>query len=377
MLISPLETGFFLVLFLSVYSYGIYPWVLFLLARLKRNDWVRGDGEPVVSIVISVYNEEGVIQEKIRNTLELEYPPEKLEIIISSDGSTDQTNSFVSGFKDPRVVLMAFPERAGKTSCLNRVVPPSKGEIVIFTDANSIFPPDLPRKMVRNFADPEVGMVTGWTRYRDSSGDETPSGIYTRLERQTKIWESSISSCVGADGAVFAMRKSLYQGLRDEDINDFVLPLQVVGQGKRVILDPEVLCYEETGRSQGEYRRQVRITTRTLGAILRNRRFLNPLKYRIFAFFLFSHKLLRFMVAFFLLAGLVLNAVLAGRGWFFQAVLVAQLLFIGAGLISLLLPAPGRIGGVLKFFFLTTAAQMVSWFRVLTGKADIVWTPRR
>jgi cellulose synthase/poly-beta-1,6-N-acetylglucosamine synthase-like glycosyltransferase len=373
-----LEAGFFLFLFLALYSYGIYPLLLFLLAKLVRNDWRSGGIDPKISIIISAYNEEGVIGEKIRNTLELEYPPEKLEIIISSDGSSDRTNQRAVEAGAPRILLRAFPERAGKTACLNRVVPEAQGEIVVFSDANSMFPRDLPARIVRNFADPQVGLVTGWTKYRNPAGGEAASGVYTRLERVTKIWESRISSCVGADGAVFALRKSLYQPLRNEDINDFVVPLNVIGQGKRVVMDSAVFCSEDTARqSAGEYRRQVRITTRTLGAILRNIRYLNPVRFGFFSFFLLSHKLMRFLVPFFLISCLFLNFLLIRQSWFYNTTFLAQILFIGAGLCSLLNPKPGRINGLLKFFFITSTAQFVSWIRIFSGKSDIMWVPER
>jgi cellulose synthase/poly-beta-1,6-N-acetylglucosamine synthase-like glycosyltransferase len=373
-----LEFIFILFLFLSLYSYGIYQLLLILLSKFKKNKWKKEEVNPKVSILISVYNEERVIREKIKNTQALAYPLEQLEIIVCSDGSTDQTDRLVAATKDSRILLRAFPERAGKTSCLNRVVPETNGEIVVFTDANSMFPSDMLSKIVRNFADPQIGLVTGWTKYRTRSGVEPTSGLYSRLERITKVLESRISSCVGADGAVFAMRKALFQPLREEDINDFVLPLQVVGQGKRVILDPDVFCFEEAARdSGGEFRRQVRITTRTLGAIFRNINYLNPFRFGFFAFFLFSHKVMRFLVPFFLIACFIANIPLIAHCWLYRATLLAQILFVLAGFFSMFIQQPGRVLGLLKFFFMTLAAQLIGWFRVFFGKSDIIWTPQR
>ena len=201
------------------------------------------------------------LREKLSNALALDYPGELLEIVVSSDGSTDRTNEIVLEISDPRLVLKAFTDRLGKTACLNRVVAEARGEIVIFTDANSIFPQDLVRNVVGNFADKDIGLVTGWTKYTDVSGSNETTGLYTRIEKITKYCESLVASCVGADGAVFAMRKNLYRPLRDDDINDFVIPLHVIEQGKRVVLDPEALCWElSTTEAFSEYRRQVRIT---------------------------------------------------------------------------------------------------------------------
>ena len=251
--------------------------MVYVMSRVLGNSWDKGEITPLVTLIISVYNEEKVIENKIKNALALEYPERLLEIIVISDGSSDRTNEIVSGFNDSRLVLKALPERSGKTVCLNRVVPETRGEIILFTDANSMFPSDMLPKLVRNFTSDNVGLVTGWTKYmKQKSGGET-TGIYSRLEMKTKYWESLISSCVGADGAIFAIRKELYEPLDEQDINDFVIPLHVISQGKRVVLDPDVYCFEAPSAGQGsEYRRQARITNRTLRAILKHPRFLNP-----------------------------------------------------------------------------------------------------
>ena len=280
-----MEIVFILLLVFSIYSYALYPPILWGLQKIVCRPWRKGDQAFSVSLIISVYNEESVIRAKIENALELDYPQELLEIIVSSDGSTDGTHDIVAQFKDPRVVLKSF-ERLGKTECLNRVVPVARGDIILFTDANSMFPKNLLNNLSRNFIDPDVGLVTGWTRYVKVGGGEEVTGIYSKLEKITKHWESMVSSCVGADGAVFAIRKELYKPLAADDINDFIIPLNVVRQEKRVVLDPEVFCHEEaTDSDQKAFRRQVRITTRTLWAIRRNLTFLNFKTHGFFAFF--------------------------------------------------------------------------------------------
>ena len=163
-----MEVTFWVLLFLTIYSYAVYPLILYGVSRVLHRNWHQQNIEPSVSVIISVYNEEAVIREKLSNALALDYPGELLEIVVSSDGSTDRTNEIVSEISDPRLVLKAFTDRLGKTACLNRVVPEARGEIVIFTDANSIFPQDLVRSVVGNFADKDIGLVTGWTKYTDS-----------------------------------------------------------------------------------------------------------------------------------------------------------------------------------------------------------------
>jgi len=373
-----MEIMFLTFLFLSVYSYVIYPGVLFVLSKIAGDLWTQENIRPIVTIIISAYNEESVIEEKIQNTLALDYSKELLEVIVSSDGSTDRTNEIVSGIEDSRLVLRAFSKRSGKTACLNRVIRQTKGDIVVFTDANSIYPPDLLVKVIRNFASPDVGLVTGWTKYRNLEGGDETTGIYSKFETWAKYWESLISSCVGADGAIFAIRKFLYRPLEDYDINDFVIPLHVIKQGKRVVMDPEVFCFEEPSKGvKKEYRRQVRIATRTLGAIWHNMEFINPLRFRSFSFFLISHKVMRFLAPFFLIGTFVINFFILKESFFYILTLSGQILFLVVGLIGILGLHEGRLTGFIKFFLITTSAQLVGWFRMLFGVSDTMWTPQR
>jgi len=368
----------FLLLFLCLYPYFIYPFLVFLLSAMCRRQWRRGESQPPVSVIISVYNEERVIRDKLENTLGLSYPADLLEIIVVSDGSSDSTNSIAASFGDSCIRLEAFPERKGKTACLNQVVPTAKGDIIVFTDANSMFPPDVLLKLAGNFQDEQVGLVTGWTKYRKPGSDEESVGLYGRLEMVTKKYESLVSSCVGADGAIFAIRKHLYRPLKDYDINDFVIPLDVIGQGKRVVLDADVYCIEQPGENESkEYRRQVRITNRTLGAIGRNMRFLNPFEFGSFAFFLLSHKVLRFLVPFTFVGTFFLALLLSTRSLFLAGIAVAQLLFVGIGIGGIFRVFSGRLPQLCAFFLLTISAQLVGWIRWATGKTDVMWKPLR
>jgi cellulose synthase/poly-beta-1,6-N-acetylglucosamine synthase-like glycosyltransferase len=372
-----MENIFWTFLFLSVYPYLIYPAVVYLMAHLFYHPWKKGENASRVTLIVSVYNEEKVIEEKVKNSLSLVYPKDSLEIIVISDGSTDRTNEIVSGFRDSRVVLRAFPERTGKTACLNRVVPQAKGDIVLFTDANSMFPADILLKLMNNFSDVNVGLVSGWTKYGQVGKDEEATGIYSKLEKMTKCWESRVSSCVGADGAIFAIRKTLYKPLDNRDINDFVIPLHVISQGKRVILDPEVYCFEDPAKGEGdEYRRQARITNRTLEAILRNPRFLNPFSFGSVSFFLLSHKLLRFLVPFFVAGTFITNLFLLKASPIYIAFVLMQILFLCLGLANLAGKVEGKLTNLCKFFLVTLAAQSTAWMRRLRGISDVMWTPQ-
>ncbi len=368
---------FFIFLLLSVYSYAFFPLLLWILKGVLARPWKQGPAIYSVSIIISVHNEEKVIQAKIENALALDYPGDLLEIIVSSDGSTDNTHEIASRFKDSGVIVKTF-DRLGKTECLNRTIGHAKGEIILFTDANSIFPPDLLKNIAGNFVDPDIGLVTGWTKYLKADGGQDVTGIYAKLEKTIKYCESLIDSCVGADGAVFAIRKSLYKPLDVNDINDFIIPLHVIRQKKRVVLDPRVFCYELAAENgQKAYSRQVRITTRTLRAIRCNLHFLNLRNYGFFSFFFLSHKILRLSVPFFLLFAFFLGFILLGQALLYDVIFVGFLLFFGIGFLGLSGVMNGRLASVCKYFLITFTAQFIGWVRMIAGIKDTTWSTER
>lgn len=375
-----MEVIFVSALLLSAYSYGIYPIALGVFARFFGNAWYQADERPTLSIVVSAFNESAVIEQKVRNALAADYPANAIDVVVASDGSTDDTTEIVRAIRDDRVSAYAFP-RQGKTACLNDVMPHLRGEIVVFTDANSMFPSELLQRLARNFADPSVGLVTGWTRYvhDDNRRDDEAIGMYAGLERRIKILESQIDSCVGADGAVFGMRRHLYRPLANEDINDFVIPLDVIRQGKRVVLDPEVFCVEPSAPSTfvGEYRRQVRVTTRTLRAIRTNANFLNLFRYPWFGFFLWSHKVLRFLAPAFFAAVFLSNLFLLGRSPIYAATLCVQLALMIIAALGFLGLRVGGLSDTVCLFAVTSIAQLVALARTALGITDTTWTPQR
>lgn len=372
-----MEFLFWLTVFLCIYSYALYPAMVYIWAKLVPRRWDTLPIAPKVSMIISVYNEEAVISEKLRNALELDYPEDKLEIIVSSDGSTDRTHELVQGFDDPRIRLIEFP-RLGKTACLNKVVPEVQGEIVLFTDANAMFPSDTLHRMVRNFSDSRIGLVTGGTRYLSADGQHDETGLYARLERWTKTHESLVDSCVGADGAIFAIRRELFSPLQGNDINDFIIPLNVVEKGYRVILDPDVNCHEPASDDEKKaFKRQVRITNRTMWALARNMRFANPRRHGAFAVMLISHKILRFGVPFFFLLAGFLNLSLLGSGPIYILSLLAYICFVVVGILGYLDKMENKISGLCKFFLITITAQLFGAIRMMVGIEDKIWTPQR
>lgn len=359
-----------------LYPYLGYPIILYVAASLRNRPIKVADCLPSVSVILSVYNEEKVIEKKITNTLNLDYPGDLLEVIVVSDCSTDRTNGRVARFQGDRVHLLINKERRGKTYGLNRAFLVAKGEILLFTDANAMLEACMLRKLLRSLADPTVGLVTGSTRYLSADEQGEVVGVmdrYTRFEMWLKRLETRISSCVGADGALFVMKKQCYRTMADTDINDLALPFGVVRGGYRAILDPEAYCIEEHGSDEKkEFSRQVRIATRTIQALIAHRNLLNPFRHGLFAWMLFSHKVVRFFFPAVAILLFLLNVFLVDSSWsiYWLTILGAA----GAGII-VVLPG-GSSGGYFAFvrsFALVNAAILIAWKMVLTGQKVVVW----
>jgi cellulose synthase/poly-beta-1,6-N-acetylglucosamine synthase-like glycosyltransferase len=375
-ILRAMEALFFILIFLSAYPFVVYPAVLLLISGIVRRPWEEGEIRPAVTIVVSAHNEEAVIAQKVRNCLDLDYPEGAIDIIVVSDGSTDRTDEIVSSIKDHRVSLAVFP-RLGKTACLNRVVPSARGEICVFTDANSMFPPHALATVVGSLKDPTVGAVTGWTEYVNPENGRAVTGLYSGFERWMKHRESLAGSCVGADGAIFAVRKSLFRALREDDINDLVIPLNVLKAGKRVVMNPGFFCYEQSAQgAYGEYRRQVRITARTLTALRRNMGCMNPFRFGLFSFFLISHKGMRLTFPFFMLGATAACALLYEGPGFFKVFLWSQALAVVVAAYGLLRKTQNRFIGIAAIFLLTAFAHLAGWLRMIRGASDVIWLPR-
>jgi len=382
-----ITAAFWISLLAIAYAYVGYPAVLWLLWRSRLFHGEKGSevgsSLPSVTMIISAFNEEKVIGDKINNTLLLDYPHDLLEIVVASDGSDDCTCDIVLEFADKGVILRHYEGRIGKTACLNQAVPLAKGGIVVFSDANSLYEKRALRALVQPFTDPTVGFVTGWTKYglaEDVSSVDS-LGLYSRLESITKDLESRLGSCIGADGAIFAIRKALYSPLKDYDINDMVIPLSINERGYRGVLDTRAVCFEkDAGGTKGEFHRQVRITSRTIRAIMNYRHLLNPFRFGFLSFELLSHKICKFLVPGFLLIVLASNVFLVERGGFFVAMLVAQgIFYFLAGAISI---APEgtvlfRVINATRTFVLVNVAIALAWLRYFQGKTYTTWFPTK
>jgi len=366
---------FYVLIVLSLYSYVIYPLLLKLLKPFYNLEVRTRDDTCPVTIIISAHNEATIIGQKIENSLALEYPDSGLEIIVVSDGSTDGTDEIVNQFADRNVVLISSEIRRGKTAGLNKALTRAKGEIVIFTDADSMFPGDTVKKFSEFFNDDSVGLVTGSTSYllQAEEGMARSTGVYTKLEKLIKHLETLSGSCVGADGAIFAIRKGLYMPLRDDDINDLVIPLNVIRSGKRVVLREDLICLEPPSADEkSAFLRQARISNRTLRALFRNLDLLNFVKYKNFSFKLISHKYIRLSTPFFMLALILLNLFLLEESGQFIFFMLAQIIFYGCAI-------AGRKIELFKpfhHFVLVQIAILYGWYLYLKGESMVTWNPR-
>lgn len=379
------EIIFWLSVGLMVYVYAGYPLLANLLGRMLHhsvNSAEAGSYTPTVTVVIAAYNEAAHIEETVRNKLSLNYPADKLNVIVISDESEDGTDDIVRAIGDERVRLIRQVPRAGKTSGLNLAMPEATGEIIVFSDANSLYHDDALKYLVACFADPKVGYVTGRMVYKAPDGSLTGEGCstYMSYENSLRAAETNLGSIVGVDGGVDATRRSIYIPMRADQLPDFVQPLTVREQGYRVVYEPEALLYEDAlASASDEFRMRVRVGLRAFHALKDKANLLNPFRYGIFAWQLFSHKVLRYMAFLFMIAALLVNIPLAMNGSiFWKGVMTAQVIFY---LIAFFghTQRNGKVSRVVSLIYylcVLNVASALAWVQFLMGRKQVIWKPR-
>ena len=383
-MLAPAELAFWMCLAIGLYPYAGYPLCVALLRAIRPRPVRAAPITPRVTVVISAYNEAAHIEATVRNKLDQDYPCELLDVMVVSDGSTDGTDQALTRLaqQDPRMAFFRQEPRAGKTAALNCLLERAQGEIIVFADANSMYRPDTVRRLVAPFADPDVGYASGRMVYVDPQGSLVGDGCtaYMRYENALRALESAVGSVVGVDGGVDAIRRSLYRPMRPDQLPDFVLPLAVVEQGRRVVYAPQAMLEEETLTSEGaEYRMRVRVTLRALWAVWDKRLLLNPLRFPLFSWQLTSHKLLRYLSFLPLAAAALLNWWLVSRGWIYATLAAGQCC---AALLALLaLRGPPWLRGFFLarycyYFLLLNWASAVALLRFLRGEKQVLWQPR-
>jgi cellulose synthase/poly-beta-1,6-N-acetylglucosamine synthase-like glycosyltransferase len=367
--------------FLLLWCHFGYPVFIALLARRRPRPLDRRPFTPSVSLVIPAYNEEACIARKLENALQLDYAADLLEIIVVADGSSDRTVEIVKSYEPRGVRLLFQPERQGKIAAMNRAVPATRAEIVVFSDANAMMERDGIREIVSNFADPEVGCAGGEKRIRqDGAVQAEGESLYWRYEAFIKRADSLANTAIGAIGEFIAIRRELYRPLEtDSLVEDFVLSMQLVMEGWRVVYDDRAVTWETASPTLGgEWARRVRVAAGGFQAMRRLRGLLSP-KYGLAAFQYFSHKVLRWLAPFFLMICLVASALGFGfdalRWAFLGQAVFYSLALMGWGMERLDLKLkPIR---VIFYFCFGNAAVFVGFIRYVTRTQSVLWSKAR
>lgn len=376
-----------------VYTYVGYPLVLFALSSLVQieRDLVflfrRGERRrrrddarlPGVTLGFAAYNEEDVIEEKVRNCLALNYPREKLEILVISDGSNDQTEVVVAKYLSHGIRLLADGERRGKAARMNQIVEMASSPVVVFSDANTIYDPDALNAIVRHFEDERVGAVCGEVRLTGPSGELESESLYWRYEVVLKFLENKLDLVIGSNGPIYAVRREYYEPIPDDTIvDDFVIPMLIRGKGYRLVYDPEAVAHEKTtGSLEGEMIRRQRIGAGNWQAASMLRGMLHPLQGRV-AFSFWSHKVFRWSVPLAMIVALVSNLPLVGRHPY-GLLMLLQVAFYAAAGVGHLTGGQGGLGRLCRVpqtFVEMNLGLLSGLVRFVSGSQRVTWARR-
>ena len=366
------------------YTYAGYPLLLVALSRLRgRGVARREEFEPTVTVIITAYNEERDLRAKLENTLALDYPEAKLEVIVASDCSGDRTDEIARSFAGRGVRLHRQAARLGKTAAQNAAVELARGDVLLFSDATTLYRPDVLRRMMPDFADASVGCVAGRLVYVDPARTDVGSGArsYWGYETLLKTHESRVRSLIGVSGCLYAVRRAAYVPLYHEACSDFIIATKMVEQGLRAVYEPSAVCTEETNRRHDEeLRMRVRVITQTFTDLWRHRHMLNPLRAGFYAVELLSHKVCRYLVPLFLLMTLVGSLALAGVHWFYLSAAGAQVAFYALAAAGFALGRAGvrsRLLALPQYFVLANLASVLALFKFARGERYARWEPIR
>ncbi len=367
---------------LLVYVYAAYPVLVRLLAKRFGTEVRAGSGLPSVTIVVTAYNEQACIEAKLVNLTGLDYPADRLSILVVSDGSSDATEQIAARFNPARVRVLRVEGRRGKTACQNAAAKVATTEVIIFTDATTRLRTDAVRALVAPLSDPTVGCVGGRLEYVTDVENVVGSGgeAYWSYEMRLRAGESRLGSLIGVSGCLYAVRRLAYRDIDPALISDFVIAMRMREQNLRTVLAPNALCFEATLDNSGqELSMRVRVAIRSLNALVREHRFLNPFRYGRFAWQLWSHKLLRYASPLLWLGALAANIVLA-RDTFYLVLLGAQCALIASGLPGFLMQSRRQDLGLLGrpyYLLLTNAASLIAMLRYVRGDRMVIWKPIR
>ncbi|MCG7981145.1 MAG: glycosyltransferase family 2 protein [Candidatus Thiodiazotropha lotti] len=383
-MISFIEIVFYITGFLCGYSYFVYPFVLKVIKERQDIDAKtlqdqEGDS-PKVSLIITVHNEEKRITEKLLNTLEIDYPATSLQIIVASDQSTDGTEEIVKSFSDKGVELVRADARKGKEYAQLCAIKSATGDIVVFSDVATSIPKDALNLLVDKYSSTAVGAVSSEDQFISDDGKLVGEGVYVKYEMWLRRLESTRGGLVGLSGSFFSARKEMCDEWDIYSPSDFNVALTCARKGKIAITCPEVVgIYKDVKDKKLEFSRKVRTVIRGVTAISRHSEVLNPFKFGLFSFQVWSHKIMRWAVPWFMLIFFVTNLLLLGESSFYQYPFAAQLLFYFIALIGWITSASHKysIVRIIYFFVQTNIALAQATLSFAFGKRMYTWTPSK
>jgi glycosyltransferase involved in cell wall biosynthesis len=369
---------------LVAYTYVAFPALVLLRARLRPRPHRSAPVTPTVSVVIAARNEADSIEAKLDNLRALDYPHDRLQVVIAADGCDDGTDALARACGDERVCVLSLP-RVGKAGALNAAVARATGDILVFSDANSLYAPDALRALVAPFADPQVGGVAGDQRYLSGGSEAAVAGgerRYWDLDRAIKIAESRGGNVISATGAIYAVRRELFAPVPSGVTDDFATSTAVIAQGRRLVFAPGAVAFEPVGRSgDAEFERKVRVMTRGLNAVIVRRELLDPRRHGFYSLQLVSHKVLRRLMAVPLIALALSATVLGRRSAPFRSLAALQGIVYALGAAGLVLGgrAPRRtpVLGLPAYFCLVNAASLRAVWNLARRREIDRWEPRR
>jgi glycosyltransferase involved in cell wall biosynthesis len=371
---------FWISIFLIFYTYFGYLLLLFLLTLFKGRKINKKDIIPSITIIIPVYNQGKMIEDKINNCLGLDYPQDKLEIVVASDGSTDDTDDVVRKHSRQGVKLIRLVERKGKHYAQGEALKIARGEIIVFTDVGISFWLGSLRRLVRNFGDPKVACVSSVDEVVTSKARLSKEALYIRYDMLLRKLESSIGASTGMSGSFYAVRKKFCYPFYPSMSNDFYIPLRAVMQGYKAVLDHQVKgYYSASGDPKDEFIRKTRTIVHGIEVLSKFKTVLNPFKYGFYSIQIISHKLLRWLVPYFLAIIFTTNILLLSKGWMYLAFFLAQLFFYLIALAVHFKPKFNNnpLSKISYFFALTNLSILVSWYKYFSGERYVLWEPTK
>lgn len=373
----------FIMVAILVYAYFGYPLLLAMICKFIKYRVDKRDITPFVTLIVAAYNERAVIGQKIENILSLDYSKDKLEVIIISDASTDNTDSIVNEYKDRGIKLHRMTKRGGKIVGHQAVISKVQGEIIVFSDATGMYKPDAIKKLVANFNDQKIVCVGGILRYvnQKKSTLGKGEGLYWRYEVFLRKLESKLGKLPTVSGSIYAVRKDWYIDFPGDLADDLIIPLNALKKGYKVVYEPEAICFEETiSDKKQELAKRARIANQNSRGLLYMKDILNPFKYGLTAIIVFSHKLLRLIAPILLILMFSTSLLIMNRSLVFKILFWLQIGFYFAALAGYILVLLGKKNKSLTvpyYFCTTNYGVFLGILRFISGVDELTWDPVR